>query len=224
MSNPIVGVPQMSALRTAVLVELIEKLAVEFNQIRILEVGSYEGISALVMSEAVARIAREGGSVLCVDPWVRYLKHEHSELATRMNNELESGQVFERFLQNSKLAPEKAPISHLRSTLKETHESFGQFEMVVIDGDHTFDACFSDIMYAVERVRRGGILCGDDLERELPDVALHQRDDEREYNGTFHPGVTKAVWMAFGRRVWVKNSVWAARRGRTAGESFSFEI
>lgn len=43
---------------------------------RILEVGSWTGSSALTWSQAIARFAPHAGSVMCVDPWTPYMAAE----------------------------------------------------------------------------------------------------------------------------------------------------
>ena len=37
------------------------------------------------------------------------------------------------------------------------------YDIVYIDGDHTYEGCRSDLEYGLKLVNPGGILCGDDM-------------------------------------------------------------
>lgn len=224
MTAPQYGVIQHSEVRHAVLRDLVAKAfeAAQGEPLRILEIGSYEGASALNFAAAIA--AHGTGSVLCIDPWRSYLVHDKSDGALRMNQELASGAVFKRFLHNITLAPEAAPIGFMRGTIETVSPFLKQnaFHLIYVDGDHSYEGCKRDLTYTLRLVAKGGIVCGDDIEREYPDARPEEFNDPREYNGSFHPGVTRAVWEFFGQqRVWVRNGCYAARR--VLG-GFSFDI
>ena len=82
-----------------------------------------------------------------------------------------------------------------------------KFDLLFIDGDHSYQQVKADIENASVLVRDGGILCGDDLEVLFTEcnqaMALKWAEMGAEYvfepaTGIwFHPGVTVAVAGAF---------------------------
>jgi len=211
------GALQAGANRRGVLPLLVA--ALDANRPRVLEVGSYEGGSMLILAEAIAKHFPAGGSIHCVDPWQPYLhrnKASFGDVATRMEEDLASGVVFARFRHNVLLAPENVKVTWKRGRLIDLPKAFAKsaFDLVYIDGAHDYESVISDIANASELVRPGGILCGDDLEVQLSDDNRQRTVAEAhlEWNGLYHPGVTLAVAEAFGE-VWCSEGVWAMRLG-----------
>lgn len=200
------GVRQMTPQRLAVLGELVASLP---GPVRALEVGSYEGASALAISHA---IGERGGEVVCVDPWAPYFSGEPmDERTAAMEADLASGAVFDRFRQNIGSAHPLAPIRYVRATLKDARVT-GAFDFVFIDACHRYSAVVQDIAIAMPLVRLGGILAGDDLEKQGADAYREaQEGREQDMFRGYHAGVTCAVWEAFGE-VWCDEGVWAVRR------------
>lgn len=186
-------------------------------QIRALEIGSFEGQSALVWSHAIAQHC-ERGSVMCIDPWSpSYLDGflEQGPAYEAMANAFRSGESFNTFCRNSKLCAPNVPISFIVGTLAEAYSKYhlGKFDIVYIDGDHRAGAVRADIDLAKTLVNEGGILCGDDLERQLGDIDqefARAHCDTHDYINNYHPGVTVAVWERFGR-VWSSEGQWAVQ-------------
>lgn len=83
-----------------------------------------------------------------------------------------------------------------------------KFDVIYIDGDHRYEAVVGDILMAKKLLASGGILCGDDLEKQVHEVDLDilQKGVEEgrdtivsgEKGYSFHPGVTLAVHEAIG--------------------------
>ena len=107
---------------------------------------------------------KQGGSVLCVDPWEPY-----PTALEQMNADLEAGTVFGRFKDNIVFAEPKAPISYFVGSLG-YFISPELFDVVFIDGDHTHEAVLEDLRLGATYLRDGGILCGDDLDKGYPGV------------------------------------------------------
>ena len=68
MTEGLQGFP-LGAIRHAFMMGTIHKKAQSNAQLKMLEVGSWTGSSALTWSEAIAKYCSGGGSILCVDPW-----------------------------------------------------------------------------------------------------------------------------------------------------------
>jgi hypothetical protein len=218
MGTPEFSVPQGGENRYSVLAGFVKSLCRRF--VTVLEVGSFEGQSALVWSGAIAQHCSEGGHVLCVDPWSpqyieKYLRQGPAYVM--MSEVLSSGEAYARFCRNATCASLRSPIGHIRGTLRQAAEQLrGQtFDIVYIDGDHAAFACREDIERSRSLVGVGGLLCGDDLEVQGGDCddweAVLAVADTVDYVSGMHPGVTVAVWEAFGR-VASRNGVWAVQK------------
>mgnify|MGYP001583022676 CR=1 FL=1 len=224
------GVGQSVGSRLAVLGRLIKKQAeAGAARLNVLEVGSYEGGSALALSSFIIQHCEHGGSITCIDPWQPYLPEEDvgsNETCRRMQEDFKAGTVFERFVDNIKHAHEKAPISFYVGTLAEAIKGFalleGQYDLVYIDGSHAYKDVLSDIRNAKRLLKVGGVMCGDDLERQFEesDKDLTFANKHREFINGYHPGVTLAVWKAFGK-VWCEEAVWAVRKIDKQGKHWS---
>lgn len=192
---------------------------------RVLEIGSYEGVSALAWCEAINSFCGSG-SVLCIDTWRSYVSQideESQPICKQINEVLESGVVFNRFLSNIRQSPASVPVSYLVGSLPQNFYTIKRlfhppFDVVYIDGDHAYDSVTLDLAYSIPLVPVGGILCGDDLERQLHecDKAEVEANKDRNWVG-YHPGVTLAVGQVFDR-VWAKEGFWAMCKTETGWE------
>ncbi|MBL8687558.1 MAG: class I SAM-dependent methyltransferase [Rhodospirillaceae bacterium] len=196
--------------------------------LRILEIGSWAGHSTLTWAEAIGKFERKG-SILCVDPWGRYLAagdvkgggaYQAMDAATDLDL------IYTLFLHNIGFADPAARVDHIRGRFDDVapYLGDGQFDIVYIDGSHYYADVVHDIAQARRLVRDGGLICGDDLEHQLADVdpdfvkANIAKDYARDPKGRgMHPGVTLAVAEAFGR-VADYSGFWIMRR---EGERFA---
>lgn len=175
----------------------------------VLEVGSWCGASALAWGEAIARHL-SGGSITCVDPWQPYidLGANPDALNHTMNELLATRDVYEVFRSNMTFLPACVALDVRRGDSKTVLPTLAResYDLIYIDGDHTYEVVRTDLANAAPLLRDGGILCGDDLE-----VQLHDCDPGRLESGTglerlwdeqtasfLYPGVTRAVGEAFG--------------------------
>ena len=215
-----VGVSQATDDRLGVLSGLLSRLAAEGRRrVDVLEVGSYEGQSAMYFNHSISDLFPDGGSVTCGDPWAPY--HSPEQLAAglvyeNMDADLRSGAAFERFKKNIQKANPRVPVEHFRGTLAQAMMltlTGRWFDVVYLDGDHRYASVREDITNATRLVRVGGLVCGDDLERQLDESTVERARElaEADYQDDYHPGVSLAVHEAFGR-VWCENSVWAMKR------------
>lgn len=208
------GVPQTGIKRHSVMRRLVQSFPKGF--INILEVGSYEGCSAIVWSHSVFEHSGSG-NVLCIDPWKPYIPWDQaacSQPARMMNADLASGEVYERFKKNTAKRDGMVPINHFIGTFQDWNAvGLMIFDIVFLDGAHDYRSVLNDIELAATMIKPGGILCGDDLEKQADELDIDSIRPmaDREYIPDFHPGVTLAVWDAMGGRVWCEEGVWAVR-------------
>jgi predicted O-methyltransferase YrrM len=192
--------------------------------IRILEIGTWAGASAITWATAIQKLGREG-KVTCVDQWQPYFV-EQLEVAPHyraMNQAAKDDKIFKLFLHNIRAAKVSHMIDYLVGDANKVLPELpsDSFDIIYIDGSHVYENVRADIKQAKRLIREGGIICGDDLELEGMEVDEREHaaavDSKRDFvystkrGGYYHPGVTEAVAVEFGT---VSNweGVWAARK------------
>lgn len=189
------------------------------DEFRVLEVGSWTGESALVWARAIRR-----GAITCVDPWEPYASvadiASANPIYVKMDQMLHSEEALKLFRHNIRLGSPGVSIYYKRCRLSEFLGLNNFYDIVYIDGSHYYEDVRTDLEIAKRLVRRGGVICGDDLELQADQIDFkHARTcARRDYviepktGREFHPGVTLAVWEAFGGLVWSADGFWAMRR------------
>ncbi len=191
--------------------------------LRILEIGSWYGASALSWGEGLALHNGGQGSLTCVDGWVPFFdrsKHQ-DDVYVAMEHSLGSDTAYNIFLHNIRTLPGSINCQHLRGKSENILPLMGRdtFDVVFIDADHTYEPVKKDIMLSMPMVREGGIICGDDLNLQWSQVdqanakANHDRDfiKDPKTGRNFHPGVTLAVQEIFGE-VSMWGGFWAMQK------------
>ena len=208
----------------------VSLLARPDERIRILEIGSYAGYSALTWAQSIEEFCPQGGDLLCVDPWAGYIDDDVLEKEGLANvawnpkaydNSMD--EIYDLFRHNTSFGRSgKVNIHHFRApgldAMRYLRDEF--FDIVYIDGRHVYRHVLADLEAGTRLVRKGGFLCGDDLERQLHEVdAAHARanighhvtEDPKTKQG-YHVGVTLAVADFFGGEVTNFNGFFAMRR------------
>ena len=221
-------------LRHVVMQELIRLEAVRQGKepFHILEVGSWAGGSAITWAEALTRHHQANGQVLCVDPWKPYFdvnKRPDAAVYREMSEALARDTIYELFMHNITTAGHARLVLPLRgaSTTMLPALPPNYFDLVFVDGDHSYAAVLADLKAAATLIKEGGVLCGDDLERQSFEI-------DRDYARTqiesdyirdprsgqeYHPGVTLAVGELFGEVSHVAGC-WAVRKRGNGWERF----
>lgn len=181
------------------LADLIKRLRKPF--LRIAEIGSWTGNGS---TRAIVEEIRGGGGVLyCIDHWQGNPGvQRHQDLVSEYD-------MFATFRFNVSMFGGSKFVKPLVMTSKDASgivkDSF--FDLVFIDGDHSYDQTLSDIELWLPKVAQGGILCGHDCE-ERPAGPLDKSrlwenrtvdtiESHREFP-RIHPGVILAVADKFG--------------------------
>lgn len=219
------GVPKRHAYMQA-LVELLARKA-HTGPVRILEVGTWAGGSAITWASALRRYLG-GGKVVCVDPWKPYFDPavDRDPIYEEMNRAAASGAIVRLFVHNVRTSGVGDMIVPVMGQSCDILRMFPAcwFSIAYLDGSHRYRDVAEDIELAKSLVREGGFLCGDDLELQGFQVDAgelrRQADTGCDYvrdpaTGSFyHPGVTLAVGEAFDE-VSVWEGFWAVQN--TAG-------
>ena len=196
--------------------------------LRILEIGSYMGISVLTWAHAVDALYGGPGTITCVDPWGDHGVEEYAEdIQAALNSDI----AYQVFLHNIATAPECVEIDHIRGTSSEILPTLeaASFDIAYIDGCHYFEDVRHDIQAADRILRHGGIMCGDDLELQASECDMTAAAANRETGYMadpvsaveYHPGVTLAVDDFFGA-VSAYAGFWCMRKTQAGYEKVSF--
>lgn len=156
-----------------------------FKQKRIrtvIELGSWAGKSALYFGKKVG----PGGKVYCIDTW---LGTATSKLHREDNRR---HYLFQLFLSNVKHAGLEEVVVPYRMTTDEAARSLNlTADLIYVDGDHSAEQVFRDIVNWLPHLNEGGIICGDDW----------------EYFPTVREGVRKAAEM-YGYTIEATGNFW----------------
>lgn len=181
------------------------------NDMQILEIGSWYGASALSWAQGLKLHNNNQGTITCVDAWVPFFdrKLHQDEVYAEMESALNADVAYNIFLHNIGTLPKSLICQHLRGASERILPLLrdASFEIVFVDGDHTYKAVKKDILNSLRLVKEGGIICGDDLNLQLHqcDKTTAEANGERDFitdpktGRNFHPGVTLAIAEIFGK-------------------------
>lgn len=215
---------------------LVAMVAATGRPVRVLEVGSWLGFSALTWCHAVDRLSAKGGAVLCVDLWEPYFNDVDMTKGTGSYGNMDAmskiGLSYDLFLHNMTFRAKGVEWSHMRGRSADIlpYLKPEQFDIIYLDGSHYYDDVKRDLQNVEGLVRDGGFLCGDDLNvqlHELGGFTVRDKLDQDCYvdpatNVFYHPGVTLAVGERFGP-VFEVAGLWGMRRNGSQFERFQPE-
>jgi hypothetical protein len=187
---------------------MLEKVVrtVAIPDMKILEVGTWKGLSTSVIAKVVAE---NNGTIYCVDTWGgnQGLGGIHSEPRYK--------DIFAIFRNNMKklgvwhyIRPLYMDSFSAAEVLKDKY-----FDLIFIDGDHTFSVVKADILNFLPKLKAGGIICGDDCEwyfEQLDSDFVYQHKDKdigiHESGKSGHCGVILALHEIFGKDFTLENN------------------
>jgi predicted O-methyltransferase YrrM len=190
------------------------------GEFRVLEIGSWAGESAILW----AKVCKENkkGKLFCIDTWGA-CKNSPRDMKKAVNND----KIFKLFLHNIKASGLKNYIIPIRSSSNDFSALLKPaiFDIIYIDGDHSYTQFKKDLINYMSLVKFGGIICGDDLELQSKDISIEYAKLNKEKDiifdekakKHFHPGITLVVGEIFGE-VSTTDGFWAMRRIKTGWE------
>ena len=119
----------------------------KYDELRILEIGSFQGRSALFFAEYFP-----GAEVGCVDTWAGSDEHEDSNALTGLQ------EVFKRNLKGYS----KVRMYVMTSSEYFLNSNSGAYDIIYVDGSHRAVDVLLDIVSSFHRLRSGGLLMLDD--------------------------------------------------------------
>jgi predicted O-methyltransferase YrrM len=122
-----------------------------------LEVGSWLGLSAIVVANGLLANMNLQARVFCVDTWRGSAEHQALP-------EVRQDLLYEQFLRNVAEAQMEAFIQPLRGQSTEVAARWAgpDLDIVFIDGDHSLEGCYCDICAWRGLLKPGGRLLGHD--------------------------------------------------------------
>lgn len=119
-----------------------------------IEIGSFKGRSSSFMA---VEIANSGKNIKfdCIDTWRGAAEHQDIK-------EVIEDTLFDVFKQNMK--PVEGHYNAIRMPSVEAAALYDDesIDFIMIDGDHTFEAVCADIAAFLPKMKKGGIMAGDD--------------------------------------------------------------
>ena len=122
----------------------------------IMEIGSFMGLSSIVMGCGLRDSGNYSARIYCVDSWDnRYL--EKVEVS-------DTRELYDIFRENVVRADLQSFIYPIRKRSMEAVADFAinSVDLLFIDGDHSFESCYADLTSWYQKVRPGGIIVGHD--------------------------------------------------------------
>jgi predicted O-methyltransferase YrrM len=112
---------------------------------RFLEVGSFEGMSAIWMLENI--LTNENSKLFCIDAWAEW-----------------TGDAFIRFVENINKTGVRNKVDIIKGDSSKYLSTFpdNYFDFIYIDGDHNERAVIQDAISAFRTLKEGGIMAFDD--------------------------------------------------------------
>lgn len=121
------------------------------------EVGSFMGLSTIVLAQSIIDKNKKGTKFYSVNMW------EDKYLIDVYGNK-EGLSLFELFKNNIKNAHVEDYNNIIRGDSKIVHSEFDNesVDIIFIDGDHTFEGCYSDLINWYPKLKPQGIVIGHD--------------------------------------------------------------
>lgn len=193
------------------------------ENMQILEIGSWVGASALSWAQGLKLHNNAKGTITCVDAWKPFFNRDthNDNIYVSMEQALSTETAYQLFSHNISTVPSSITCQHLRGQSDNILPLLREntFDVIFIDGDHSYTPVLRDIKNSLALVKDGGIICGDDLNLQMSQVDKENtiKNAEADFikdpksNRNYHPGVTLAVAELFGE-VSMWGGFWAMQK------------
>lgn len=171
------------------------------NGMKVLEVGSWKGLSSSIIAKSIQKY---NGTLYCVDTWEGALDvQQHIE-------EVKKKSILNTFLNNMKILGFSDMVKCLKMTSFEAGDLLQneQFDLVFVDALHNYSFINTDLEKFIPKVKKGGIICGDDCEDYYHNLPSEYVEKYKELDTSpiadgvsryYHCGVIKALYEKFGK-------------------------
>lgn len=169
--------PDNDRLKTG-FIDFLEYTKENLNPKRVLEIGTFKGESMQLFKDYLG----EDITFITIDPWTKI------QWSTEIDHKvkLDFAGNFEQSTNEKILQMEN--VGKMKFKSDDIHEMFadGYFDMIYIDGDHSYEAVRNDILNYMPKVKSGGWVCGHDYNHNFA-------------HGTFAEALTKSIDDTLGK-------------------------
>ena len=132
----------------------------------VVEVGSFVGLSAILMANGLVASHNHSARIACVDTWEASPEHQS------MNVVRDRG-LFDRFLDNVRNSGTAGLIRPIRKASVEAAAEFapGTIDLLFLDGNHSYPSCYANLAAWYPKLRLGGLFVG---HGRAPDCGVRQ--------------------------------------------------
>lgn len=141
---------------------------------KIAEIGSFLGLSGLIMARSLYDHGNYGAKIFCIDNWEGSIEHQSMPV-------VKDGHLFDIFKKNIDESGLRTFIVPIKSNSVVAAQGFddGSLDMIFIDGDHSFEGSYADLVAWYPKLKRGGIFLGHDCYSDVRKaVELFMKDKE----------------------------------------------
>ncbi len=123
----------------------------------IVEIGSFMGLSAIVMAHGLIADGNYTTRIYCIDTWEGSPEHQNLDV-------IKNKQLYDNFIGNISKAGVKPLIHPIRKRSTEASLDFQEqsIDLLFIDGDHSYESCYEDLKAWYPKLKPEGILIGHD--------------------------------------------------------------
>lgn len=156
---------------------------------KIIEVGSWLGKSTIGMINTNRRFGRDF-NIYAVDTWEGSEEPKHYETISELKQHNHT--PYDEFMTNMELYGVKDKVIPIQKTSEEASKDFDDefAHLIIIDAAHDYDNVMNDIVHWAPKVKKGGILAGDDYDEKWPGVMQAVKD----YFGDGNFSVINNTW------------------------------
>lgn len=207
------SIDNQNALRT-----LIRKKIEHIDDPKILEIGSWKGLSSSIIAFELERADK--GRLYCIDSWAA--PPPNSQTAIALGAELRRTDVFNVFKQNLQTLGLWERVNVLYGFSQDFAAILAEheFDIIFIDGEHSYSGVAHDLRTYLPKLRKNGLIIGDDCEASALMLGSEFIDKHADEDYAFlangmdvHCGVVKALDNTFsgqfelhrGASVWSKD-------------------
>jgi predicted O-methyltransferase YrrM len=157
-----------------------------------LEIGSWMGLSATIFVNELKKIGNITAKVYCVDTWRGSEEHQDLDI-------IKTDALYEKFLGNIRRVGSYDMITPFRGSSLEIAQEWTlpKLDMIFVDGDHTFEGCYEDVIAWYSKLREGGDMFGHDATEGSPVMQAAKKAAIDLGRGItfFEPPIAHYVWQ-----------------------------
>jgi predicted O-methyltransferase YrrM len=126
---------------------------------RYLEIGSWMGLSAILVANALLANLNFAARVLCVDTWEGSPEHQLAQA-------IQDGTLYDVYAANVRAARMEHFIEPLRGRSTDIAKTIPDrtLDAIFVDGDHSYEGCLADLEAWLPKLKPGGRFFGHDAD------------------------------------------------------------